>query len=336
MSTPAYEGGAALDLAFGFAFRDLYARDGLVRLDARFLEFLAAADAPLHERLLAARADPAALDAKSESALILAVGPHLERFLSQLFGIADEVLALAERHDVLAPIYSVKRQFVQRKAVAKYKPADAATFDGAALEAALARRLGADFDELKFAHAVTDWMGHEADHAEDLDLALRYAAWALFTDAGRERHRAGVLFKQPGKVDPSDLLPHVERQPLDGATTFRIAAGHERHREGFNLTDAGTDLVGALDQTNYCIWCHAQGKDSCAKGLREKAAPGAAAPPAFKKSPFGVTLAGCPLEEKISEFQQLKSEGRAIAALAVITLDNPMAAGTGHRICNDC
>ncbi len=51
---------------------------------------------------------------------------------------------------------------------------------------------------------------------------------------------------------------------------------------------------------------------------------------------FGVPLAGCPLEEKISEFQKVKSEGNAIGALAMITVDNPMVAATGHRICNDC
>jgi len=56
----------------------------------------------------------------------------------------------------------------------------------------------------------------------------------------------------------------------------------------------------------------------------------------FKKSPFGVTLAGCPLEEKISEFHTLKAQGQAISALAVIVIDNPTVAATGHRICNDC
>src|SRR5437016_7549404 len=104
---------------------------------------------------------------------------------------------------------------------------------------------------------------------------------------------------------------------------------HLRHRNGFELTDPGTDLVGALDQANYCIWCHEQGKDSCAKGLHEKNG-------SFRKSPFGVTLAGCPLEEKISEMHRLKAEGVPVGALAMVVVDNPMAAATGHRICNDC
>ena len=71
------------------------------------------------------------------------------------------------------------------------------------------------------------------------------------------------------------------------------------------------------------------------KGLLEKGASGRGAQ-SFKKSPFGITLAGCPLEEKISEFQKAKTDGLAIGALAIIAIDNPMAAATGHRICNDC
>jgi NADPH-dependent glutamate synthase beta subunit-like oxidoreductase len=86
-----------------------------------------------------------------------------------------------------------------------------------------------------------------------------------------------------------------------------------------------------LDEANYCIWCHEQGKDSCSKGLKEK-------PPSqgFRKTVFGVPLNGCPLEEKISEFHMVKARGQPIAALGIVAVDNPMVAGTGHRICNDC
>ena len=64
----------------------------------------------------------------------------------------------------------------------------------------------------------------------------------------------------------------------------------------------------------------------------------AAAPPAdpVQEIAFGVTLAGCPLEEQISEFHKLRAEGWPVGALAMICVDNPMAAATGHRICNDC
>ena len=330
----------SLRLAHGLAFEDLYRRAGLVRLDGHFVGFLETADSALAGRLRAGRADPDALDAKAESQLLLDIAPHLERFLSQLFGIADEVLALAGRHDELAPLYTVKRQFVQRRAGTRIKPADAEALDGEALERELTALFGGRFDELTFATHVDRWLAQEAGHAGELDLALKYAGWALHTAAGRERHRHGVLFKQPAKVDPQHLLVHADAQERDGVTSYRIQPDHLRRRNGFELTDPGTDLVGALDQANYCIWCHAQGKDSCSKGLREKP-PGRLeqAEPhkvAFKKSPFGVTLAGCPLDEKISEFHIAKTQGLALAALAIIVVDNPLAAATGHRICNDC
>src|SRR5262245_42183961 len=69
--------------------------------------------------------------------------------------------------------------------------------------------------------------------------------------------------------------------------------------------------------------------DSCAKGLKEKSGE-------FKKSAFGVVLAGCPLEEKISEMNLVEAGGHTIGALGIVAIDNPMCAATGHRICNDC
>jgi NADPH-dependent glutamate synthase beta subunit-like oxidoreductase/NAD(P)H-flavin reductase len=58
--------------------------------------------------------------------------------------------------------------------------------------------------------------------------------------------------------------------------------------------------------------------------------------PKIKQNPLGVPLNGCPLEERIGEMHEVRREGRSIASLALITIDNPMCPGTGHRICNDC
>jgi len=325
-----------LKLAHGLSFAELYERDGLVRLDAAFLDHLGAAESALRPQLEAARAT-ASLDSRSESALILEIAPHLDDFLAELFGIQAEFHALAARHHELAPLYTVKRQFVQRRAGNKVKPEEAAKLDGPALEAELKKNhLDGRFDELTFAKKVTHWLADEAGHAVPLGLALKYSAWALHTPAGREHVQAGVLFKAPSKIDPQNLLVHAQKSDREGVVTYTIKPEHIRRRKGFALTDPGTDLVGALDQANYCIWCHTQGKDSCSKGLREKSPPETPNKAAFKKSPFGVTLAGCPLEEKISEFHTLKAQGNALSALAVIVIDNPMVAATGHRICNDC
>jgi NADPH-dependent glutamate synthase beta subunit-like oxidoreductase/NAD(P)H-flavin reductase len=321
----------SLTLAHGLAFEDLYRRPGLERIDTAFDAHLAAADSELHARYVAGRADPASLATKVEAELLIAVAPHLDRFVAQLFGIEPEWERLVDAHHELDPLFRVKRKFVQRRAMLKIKADEALGLDGRALEADITARLGGTFDELVFATRVLEWIANEPKHAEDLAAAERFAAWAAHTPEGQRRYRSGVLFKPPRRVDPMNLVP-VHTESKDGYAVHTLH--HIRRREGFALTDPGTGRAGALDETHYCIWCHEQGKDSCSKGLKEK--PGEDGRAAFKKSPFGVPLAGCPLEERISEFQKLKSEGWPVGALATIVVDNPTVCATGHRICNDC
>jgi len=318
----------------GLSFDDLYRREGLLKLDRHFLEELSRSDIQLRERLVRARAEPSALAARQESELLLALAPHLDTFIARLFGIERELRELTARHHDLAPLYSVKRQFVQRKAMHKHKADAAEAFDGPALAARLEAEMGEPLTELAYAQHVTRWQRDEAANARQIELSLQYAAWAASTAAGRRKHQAGVLFKAPHKLDPARLVP-AKTDESRGYTEYRFDADRLRRREGFKLTDSGTDLTGALDEANYCIWCHEQNKDSCSKGLLEKGANGRGAA-SFKKSPFGVTLAGCPLEEKISEFHKAKTGGHVVGALAIIVVDNPMVAATGHRICNDC
>src|SRR5271155_2919135 len=320
-----------LVLQHGLSFADLYDRDGLVRLDRAFVSHLAETDVSLHDRLMTARRDPDAVERLEESNLLVDLAPHLEDFIGELFGIAAEVRALQARHDELAPLYAVKRLFVQRRAVKGVKEADAIAIDGPALARKLHALIGSPSEEAwerRYAEHVAKWLEEEAGNAAALDVAQRYAAWATLAPEGRRKHRHGVLFKVPHQLDMHHLVP-VETVERDGITMLRLPEDDWRRRDGFGLTDAGTDLVGALDQANYCIWCHNQGKDSCSKGLKEKNG-------AFKKSVFGVTLAGCPLEEKISEMNLVKARGNSLGALAIVAVDNPICAATGHRICNDC
>jgi NADPH-dependent glutamate synthase beta subunit-like oxidoreductase/NAD(P)H-flavin reductase len=312
-------------LGFDFGFAELATREGLVRLDGVFLERLAGDDAALHGRLMAARAEPDAMAVKDESELVVALGPHLDAFVAALFGIEAETQALANETHAMDPIHACKRLFVQRQAVKKYS--DASGFDGGALGAALEALMGGALSEAAFAERVAEW--EKAGDAEALDVALRYAAWATLTEAGQAAHSGGTLFRVPRRVDPQHLVP-VETIERDGVTMLRLPEEHWRAREGFGLTDAGMNAQQALDQINYCIWCHTQGKDSCRHGLKDRKTG------QFQKSPFGVTLAGCPLDEKISEMHTLRAQGAVLGAFATIAIDNPMMAATGHRICNDC
>ncbi|HTQ33840.1 MAG TPA: FAD-dependent oxidoreductase [Stellaceae bacterium] len=323
-----------LSLGYGLAFAELYEREGLIKLDRAFVAHLAAGDATLHDRLMVARADVAALDKKAESDLLVDLAPHVEDFLGRLFGIEPDIRELQARHDELAPLYSVKRLFVQRRAIKEIKEAEAASLDGAALRTALGfgepdkTRVGVLAWERRYAGTVSGWLDDEAANATSLRMAVEYAAWATLSPAGQAQHAKGLLFKVPHRLDMNHLVP-VETIEREGVTMMRLPEHDWRPRDGFALTDAGTDLAGALDQANYCIWCHNQGKDSCARGLVEKDGR-------FKKSAFGVTLAGCPLDERISEMNLVATRGYSLGALAMVTVDNPLCAATGHRICNDC
>jgi NADPH-dependent glutamate synthase beta subunit-like oxidoreductase/NAD(P)H-flavin reductase len=322
--------------AHGFSVADLYRREGLVRLDQIFLATLGESDPALHQELVQARNDPAALSRASASDLSIRIAPVLERFVANLFGIGSELQALKSRHTDLEPLFRIKRDFVQRQAAKKVKPQEAAQLDGDALFARLQGLLGGPFDELGLARKLSEWLQDEAANAEPLGIAQQYAAWAVHTPAGQQRHHDGLLFKIPSGVDPMNLIRPAQGHSEDGISELRIRPDHVRRREGFGLTDAGFDLAGALDQAHYCIQCHPQKKDSCSDGLKERPSKDAAQAIVYKKSTFGVALSGCPLEERISEFHMLKTRGVPIGALAVIAVDNPMVAGTGHRICNDC
>ena len=227
-----------MKLSFDLGFGDLYQREGLLRVDAAFLAFLEPA---MRDRLVEARKAPPA--GKAESELIIALAPHLEDFIARLFGIEVEAQALAAQHNELAPLWSIKRLFVQRRALHKVKPEDATP-------------AGFDFSsELDFARRVTAWGADEKQFEKELDGAARYAAWAVLTPEGKAKHRSGVLFKTPLKLDFMRLVP-VHTDTSQGFA--RHSLEHLRQRDGFALTDHGTDLTGALDQANYCIWCHEQ------------------------------------------------------------------------------
>src|SRR5437879_1530128 len=237
-----------LALKHGLSFSDLYERDGLIRLDRAFVAHLAATDVGLHARLMAGRAEPEALDRKAESDLLVDLAPHVEDFLGELFGIAGEVRALQARHDKLAPLYSVKRLFVQRRAIKEIKEPDAARLNGHKLGQELNTLIGGptpDFSlrrgvlawELRYAEAVGRWLDDEPANQLPLKAALEYAAWAALASEGQARHKRGLLFKVPHRLDMHHLVP-VETIERDGVTMLRRPEDHWRARDGFALTDS--------------------------------------------------------------------------------------------------
>lgn len=326
----------SLVLAFDLTFDDLYDRQGLLRLDQAFLTFLQECNPELsaryhQQRLLVSQAPTQ--NTLESSVLIVELAPYVEDFLGELFGIKANIQDLQKAHTRLAPLFTVKRQFVQRHALRAHKLGDVQDLDAQASRHTLEKLMGTPFTPLTFAQHIQVWMAQSENNQESLDLAARYAAWAVLTLEGQAFHKQDTLFHIPHKLDFLNLVEiHRDGHAVQGLKE------NQRLREGFSLTDTGFSTEQALDQAHYCIWCHHQGKDSCSKGLKPilKANTTETPPERFQKNTFGLTLTGCPLDEKISEMNEVKAQGYTLAALAIITLDNPMAAATGHRICNDC
>ena len=305
------------NLNFNLTFNHLYTREGLLRLDSVFSDFLKEADGDLHSKWIQARENFP--EESQESALILELAPFVEDFMSQLFGIEKETLALQQKHNALSPLYTCKRDFIRRRVQRAHKPEEVKGFNGDELKSQLEESMGETYSDLRFSRHVLKWMAEPDTYEKELELATQFAAWSLMNS------NDSPLFSLPEKTDPQSLIELEET--CDG---FQLPKSKRRLRDGFAHTDPGNSLEKVLDQANYCIYCHHQGKDSCSKGLKDKKTE------AIQQNALGVDLNGCPLDEKISEMNEVKSGGYSIGALGIIVIDNPMAAGTGHRICNDC
>jgi NADPH-dependent glutamate synthase beta subunit-like oxidoreductase/NAD(P)H-flavin reductase len=151
-------------------------------------------------------------------------------------------------------------------------------------------------------------------------------AWSAVAFANRSK--AWHSFKVPHALDYMNLVHLIHPEPQ----LHNIMRGRDeeiRLRDGFKLTDDRGTMRDSLYEIDYCMICHEREKDGCSIGLHEPDGT-------VKRNPLGIKTEGCPLDERISEMHLLKKQGDPIGALALVTIDNPMCAGTGHRICNDC
>lgn len=285
-----------------FSFHDLYDPLALEKLDHLFIAFLEDCSPDLTERLRRTR--KSTLTPTEESALLLDLAPYVEDFLGNLFCIEENIQALQNQTYHLAPLYRCKRLFVQRQAAKAFSKEDTQKFDAPGLQKEITTFLGEAYSDLAFARFVLKALEEKETHQDFLKIATQYGAWAVHQD------RPSTLFRLPKKINPEALFP-VKREDN------YLSSPNPIHRKGFDCTNSGVNTQDALDQAHYCILCHNQDKDSCSKGLSEEAK-------------------GCPLGQKISEMNTLRATGYVLGALAMIMVDNPMVAATGHRICNDC
>src|SRR5436190_20968830 len=156
-----------------------------------------------------------------------------------------------------------------------------------------------------------------------LHLIEAWSAAAFFNKSKR-----WYSFKTPHPLDYQNLVHLIHPEPALH-NIMRGADEELRRRDGFKLTDDRGIPRDSLYEVDYCMICHERDKDACRTGLHEKDG-------STHRNPLGIKTEGCPLDERISEMHLLKKQGDPIGSLALVAIDNPMCAGTGHRICNDC
>jgi len=304
-------------------FRDF---EKLKELALDFDRFVEAHDAALFQRFDAYRlavqngTPNGGLSTPDESALLIAVARELGMFLAQLFDIGTPVEVLKQRALRDAEVARFKKDFVIKR-VAKWR-ADVPSAQAGGTPALL----GDDDPELELAilaNALLDQL-RDAPTDEVRARADELAQWCA-ARWKEGRFEGWTSFRLPQPLVFDRLVP---TEPVD---ELRFGGDHHhfRRRDGFALTDPRMTPREITDESHYCIYCHERKKDSCSRGFPQPNNT-------YKPNPLGMALEGCPLDERIGEMNLLRAGGDAIAGLAIVMIDNPMAPGTGHRICNDC
>jgi NADPH-dependent glutamate synthase beta subunit-like oxidoreductase/NAD(P)H-flavin reductase len=328
----------ALGIA-GFTFADLHRPARLRALYEVYCDRVRRIDPELWSMWRAHQDTPTALAPVARSNLLVAMAPHVSRFVAELFSVGAEAEAMVAATHAYDDLFRFKIDFVRRRALPLLKsgapvvanPDDHAFVNGltagctdpAARELALARAGCALLDREEALRAI----GTDDEHrvvAAEIDALKRWCA----AHVHHPRYRSWVVFRFPETLDPMQLV-HVVRPNPDVPEAMIGPEASLRRRDGFALTDARFSTPEVLSEIHYCVLCHERDKDSCTKGIRDKSG-------AVVTNALGIPLPGCPLDEKISEMHALRKRGDAIGALAIVTVDNPMCPGTGHRICNDC
>ncbi|HJN38127.1 MAG TPA: FAD-dependent oxidoreductase [Gammaproteobacteria bacterium] len=299
-------------------YQTLRSDEGLQVLDSKFEEYLHAINPSLLDQLQGYQQQP---DYSADSVLSLA--PYLDDFIAKLFNIENEVEALQQTYLQEHPIAKFKKELVLKRARRLMTKMDGAPSQQSLdvwIESFISKNC---LDhELTIAMQAVKWI--DSNHEENLEKLSYWASYQLL--ASKEKQLKWVSFNIPQRHNPEGWVEYKNDQGLLKGVTQRL-------RQGFSLTDQRMDARSVANEIHYCVYCHSKEGDFCRTGFPvKKSEP----PQGLKTDAHGRVLTGCPLDEKISEMNILKREGLAIASLAVIMIDNPMCAATGHRICNDC
>lgn len=331
----------------GLEYRDLYDTEKLAELHKIFHTTVSDAEPALAGRWKKyADAQGEGYDPVAVSTLLVKMATHVGAFVAKLFGAESSRQSQQELAGREKVIFQFKRDFLERRALKKHKSLEscltvASTGELNTFAEVFEKHFASLFAnadrELATAQAAMQIAELEKTGKTDALAPLGERAVAKFEalcsarhyDRELHRHVEGwASYHLPLDMNYGELVEIIRPDEL---LKEKFIGPEEtyRRRDGFALTDERMTKREVRGETEYCIFCHERSKDSCSKGLYDKDG-------STKKNPLGITLAGCPLDEKISEMHLLLSRGDAIGSLALVMIDNPMCPGTGHRICNDC
>lgn len=352
----------------GFCYGDLYDPVRLRELAETFDRTLAVEDPGTFQTLLAGRRGE--LSSSEYSQMLLKVAPHLSQFLTRLFGITSQYQAQsAQIRSEFATVFAFKNTIVKR--ALRFSSQDLESWDRNALKRKIEVLLqvmsscsDADPEQALASLAISLDQGvkepTDAAKAQIATLKQRLASDANASScfaaelaepelltfarslldlierwscaAAQDPAWAGVehwlAFKKPKRIDYGHLVEY-EVETRDGISVLVGSKAQHRRRDGFALTDLRASSREVNSEIDRCVLCHERESDACSRGQRTK-------DNGFRRNPLGVAQIGCPLSERISEAFALRRQGDNLAALAIMMVDNPMLAGTGHRICNEC
>src|SRR5918993_1163952 len=198
----------------GFTFADLHRPARLRELYLRFVEHVKRTEPELWLQWQQYREVPESLSNIARSNIIVAMAPHVSRFVTALFSVGEDAEALIAQTRAYDTLFRFKIDFVRRRALPLLKAGAhvEATADDHALVAA---RIGGDADnEMALAAYGCSLLDREATDkaavAAEIESLKRWCAAHVHDP----RFRNWVVFRFPENLD-YDHLVHVQRPSAD-------------------------------------------------------------------------------------------------------------------------
>ena len=313
-----------------FSIDGVISDEQLSQLDLQFLQLLQSYSAT-HFQLLQQWRLSGTADKSKYSQFIVDIAPLLEDFIVKLFAVEPEYQDLCSLIMRDQPLWQFHHYFIKRCAKRQFNHPPTLK-EWHVLSEWLLKQVNYESFTLDCEHAVATYalqFQQQPDSAEHAKIVTWCVGAMLLVDAQHILHN-WLSIQLPNKLDYQHLIKTTEVNK--DITVVSSPNDLLKPRDGFNLTDKGMSFTAVSKQADYCVYCHEKDDDFCSTGFPVKKNTDQG----VRDNVLGVALRGCPLDEKISEMNMLRDSGYVIAALAAVTIDNPLCALTGHRICNDC